>query len=198
MESVAAILTALGVGAVLTKLTEWFIQTQKARREDKKAFTKVFNAIKTLYSTLMTMLRESKAHRVILLKTTNGGGKPRLTGKLYSSIMYEAFESPLRSIKDKWEKQELDQAYMMMLFEMNKTGVLEVRTSEMQDGILKTLYTKDKIIKSLIYRIHERETEYIYLSVNFTEEEKEIPAISDVFRVGIMKLENLFGEHAEI
>lgn len=193
-----ALVTALGLGTVLKTLVDWWIASRKERKANDKAFTQVFKDVHEVYYVLLTMLRNCKADRVVVLKTTNGGGRPTLTGNLYSTVMYEAFEYPLQSVKSNWQNQLLDSQYMSMLFEMNKTGKLVVVTDALPQGILKDLYQKHGIVKSWVYRIHERETEYIYLSVNFTQNEADSPELSDLFRSGVSSLKNLFSKNSKI
>lgn len=200
-----ALVTALGLGTAIPKLIDWYIayKNKKAslahkKKEEDDAFTLIFDAIHNVYYTLLTILRDTKAHRVVILKTTNGGGRPTLTGKLYSSVIYEAFENPLTSVKENWQKQELDPAYMELLFNMNKTGRIAVVTETMQKGILRDLYLAEGIKKSWVYKIYERENEYIYISLNFTEVELEEPALANIFRMGVSRLRKLFSEHNKI
>lgn len=202
---IVALITALGLGTAIPKLIDWYIAYKKRKEaleykksEEDNAFTAIFDAIHEVYYTLLTILRDTKAHRVVVLKTTNGGGRPTLTGRLYSSVIYEAFENPLTSVKENWQKQELDPAYMELLFNMNKTGRISVITETMQKGILRDLYLAEGIKKSWIYKIYERENEYIYISLNFTEVELEEPALANIFRMGVGRLRKLFSEHNKI
>lgn len=196
--NIVALVTALGLGTILAKLTDAFIIKWKAKKGSKESFTEVFKAIHEVYYALLILLRNSEAHRVVILKTTNGGGKPRLSGNLYSSVVYEAFEAPLGPVKDFWQNQVLDEAYLGVLFNMNKEGRLLIQTDELKDGMLKNLYAKDEIKCSWLFRIAEREADYIYLSINFTENIEQDYALNDILRVGVSKLIHLFRKHDKI
>lgn len=197
---IVALVTALGLGTILTKLVEWFIKRQTEKKEKDKAFTLIFEAINEVYHSMQVMLRECRANRILILKTTNGGGRPKLSGRLYSSVIYEVFEYPLSSVKDNWQNQQLDPSYMRILYEANNStdGRLIVKTDKLENGILKDVYVGSNIKEAWIYRVLERETEFIYLSVNFTEEQEETPKMKNLFRVGTTNLKNLFSKHSKI
>lgn len=195
---VIEIITALGLGGALTKLTDYWIQRRKKKDDEEIVFTKIFEAVHDIYYTLLVMLRKSVCHRILILKTTNGGGRPTLTGKLYGSVIYEAFETPLTSNKNNWQNQLLDNSYLELLFEMNKSGFLNVKTEELPEGILKDVYTNDGIVQSWIFKITERENEYIYLSANFIKETKYNSRNRELFRTGLNKLRNIFNENKRV
>jgi len=46
------------------------------------------------------VITNSGANRFLILKTENGGGKPRLGSHLYASVLYESNQPPLTNVKE--------------------------------------------------------------------------------------------------
>ena len=192
MKDLAAILTALGVGAALKQLVEAWIKRRQQKQEQRNTWTRMFSDIHEVYATLNVIVNETNAHRALILRTNNGGGKPKLTGKLYSSVIYESYEAPLKSIRNDWQDQLLDKAYMQLLYEMDKIGYIEVHVDKLEEGTLRDLYTSQSIQYSQIYRMCQRENVYIYLSINFTEKPEDDARFRELMRAGSSRLISLF------
>lgn len=192
MNNTIELLTALGVGGVVTRLTSYLISRHKELRAKKKSFGTIFASVHEVYSILNVMLAETDAHRVLILKLTNGGGKPKPGGQLYSSVVYEVFEEPLGGIRRKWQQQRVDEAYVNMMLDVDRDGHAWAVTEAMQDGILKDLYEASNIKKGLAIKIAEKETEYIYLVMNFTENVDETAQFKELMREGLNRLRAIF------
>ena len=188
----AALLTALGLGPVLMKMVEYWISKRNNSKSKESGFSDVFEAIHKTYYVLMNLLKKSNAKRILLLKTTNGGGRPQLSRKLYVSVMYEVYDDPLGSVKSDWQEQELDPQYLDLLFQMNKEGKLVVETEDLPAGMLRNVYESQGIKQSYIYKIVEREKEYIYISFNFIDRYEADAKMNELFRSGVTKLRLLF------
>jgi len=196
LTAVAAFVTALGVGPILLKLLEHVIKKRKDKNLEKKSFSSVLKATHEIYFILMLILRKCAAHRVLLLVSTNGGGRPKIGGELYSSVVFEAFENPMRSIREDWQKQKLDPAYVDMLYEMNKEGALLVVADKLpENSILRNLFKEQGIVQSYVVKVSEKETKYFYASVNFTRRVDIDEATKELFRSQFTKLSRIFNEN---
>lgn len=156
---------ALGIGGMLKTLLDYYIAYNKTKI--KGDFQKQIDLINQTYSILNDILVQHNASRVVLLKTTNGGGVPKLGCLLYSSIIYEVYQNHQKAIKQKWQSIKVDESYVEMLFEVLKKGYSLVSTGGIKKGLLRTLYEKEGIDQSLVYYIKENKTDFIYLSINF-------------------------------
>lgn len=176
------------------KLAELGYKIWTRKMDERKPFTKLYPKIHSVFQTIQTIMRYTSASRVVILKTTNGGGIPRLGAKLCSSVLYETFDAPLSAVKPNWQKQELDASYIELMSRMDENGELEVIASELAPGILSNLYAKDGIFKTHIFKIRERKKDYIYLAINYTE--AVIPTVNslDAIRAGVSRLRTLFEE----
>lgn len=198
MENLPELMAALGAGTVLAKLVDYWIKSREKKREKDKAFTNIFKAVHQVYHVLQVILTNCKAKRVLILKTTNGGGRPKLTGRLYGSVLYEVVEKPLVAVKEDWQNQILDESYLEILFQMSRDGYSVISTDEMQQGILKDVYITQGIEQSWLYEIAQRENEYVYLSVNFTDLDDQDTQVKNLFRVAVSQLVNLFNNHKNL
>lgn len=194
MDNFVETLGALGVGGAVTKLTSYLIQRHRDKVKRRKAFGNVFAKVHEVYSILNTLLADTEADRILILKTTNGGGKPKPSGSLYSSVIYEVYENPLESIRKNWQKQKLDAAYINVLLEVDKHDYHWVNVSTMEDGMLKDLYTATGIKKGLAIKLAEKEHEYIYMAVNFTEDVPEDAAFKESMRGGLTVLRRILAD----
>jgi hypothetical protein len=194
---VAALVSALGIGALLLELLRWGI-----KRNDMKSsnsFSNMFKDISLIHDILNSLSSTTPAHRIMILKTTNGGGKPTLTGTLYSSIIYESYDRPLKSIKGRWQRQMLDQSYLSILFKMEgNDGRLIIKTTALKPGILKDLYNTHGVEESHIYRIVAREKEYIYLSANFIDAGQDTAEVNEAFRGALALLKPIFKKNEKV
>lgn len=187
------IIVAVLTGGTVTKIVEWIIVAIKNKK--RKKFTRLLPVIHNIYQHLNTLKRETNCHRVLILKSHNGGGVPKLGSQLRSTVIYEAFDAPLRSLKMAWQNQILDESYVELLYEMNLKGQIAIETKTMPSGILKTLYRSQKLTASRVFKIAEQKKSLIYLVMNYTEDaplDMEDPRQADIIRVIISDLRTIF------
>ncbi|MGH1438248.1 MAG: hypothetical protein ACRBG0_27695 [Lewinella sp.] len=160
----------------------------------KKDFKTAYETVTELHYNLDYILSETGAERALILKSENGGGKPRLDAHLYSSIIHEAFNG-LPSIKDKWQRQRIDADYSKLLSELTNRKIYTIFTKDLEDkSILKDNYISAEIKMSRVIELYEDEKKYIYMSLNYLEipSEEERPSEMDVIRAAVTNLKKLF------
>lgn len=140
-------------------------------RPRSKAFPRVLRAMHEVYDELHELMTMSGAVRAVILRTTNGGGVPRLGAPLYSSILYEAYRKPSRSIRKDWQNQQIDEQYSKMLTDICSGGTVEIIAENMSDGDLRTLYKSQGILGAFVGLISMEEKRLIYLSLEFAEKD---------------------------
>jgi hypothetical protein len=162
--------------------------------KSKKDFKTAYETITELHYNLDYILSETKAERALILKSENGGGKPRLDAHLYSSIIHEAFNG-LPSIKDKWQRQRIDAEYSKMLSELTNRKIYTIFTKDLQaKSILKDNYVSTGIKMSRVIEIYEDDKKYIYMSLNYLEipSKDDLAKEMDVIRAAVTNLQKLF------
>ncbi len=123
-----------------------------------------------IYPILTTMLHETGADRVALLKTTNGGGIPRPGSTLRSSVLAEVLGDKIDAIAHTWQEQLLDRDYVHMLSKLIGRGCTYTITEDLDDdSMLRILYEGNGIAFSKVVLIDTLPEMLIYVSVNFAE-----------------------------
>jgi hypothetical protein len=156
----------------------------------------VIGDVHTTYTLLNELLASVTADRVVLLRAENGGNIPTIGKELTSSIVYEVFSETSHAIRDTWQKQTLDDAYVWMLKHVSTDGFVELVTAEMPDGILKTLYMRHNVVASHVWGVYSTEGAYYYLAIGFMDIANVPPrsdaAYRDQVRVAVGKIGGLF------
>lgn len=186
------ILIALITGGALTKMIDWGRVWWTENKSKKTSFSRLIPRLHKVYEILQIIIRESAVNRAVILKLENGGGIPKLGSTLYSSVVFESCKLPLTTIKEHWQKQRIDEAYVRMMVKLNKAGELEILADDLEDGILKTLYQAAGIKKARIYKIAEKENRYIYASLNYSNLHDDSANALDIIRFSINELRRLF------
>jgi len=156
----------------------------------------VIGDVHTTYTMLNELLASVTADRVVLLRAENGGNIPTIGKELTSSIVYEVFSETSHAIRDSWQKQALDDAYVWMLKRVSTDGFIELMTDDMPDGILKNLYQRHGVVASHVWGVYSTEGAYYYLAIGFMDV-SNVPSAHDAgyrdrVRVTVGKIGGLF------
>jgi len=152
----------------------WF-RNSRAKAQIHKVLIRKY----TLYDILQSTLNYVGGQRGLLLRLENNGNVPEVTGVLYSTIIEEAYNPPLKSVKQVWQKRLVDIEYIKMILLMGK-GESCVLTEEMPDEcMLKDLYLANGINCAEIKYVATTNKYMYYISFSFTEPKKLNPAERD-------------------
>lgn len=163
----------------------------KSKSQDP--FTNVLPKIHEVYQTINSLLKELDCQIVLILKTENGGGTPRIDAKITGTIIYEAFDSPSVSVKGSLQKEELDHEYIRLLCELDINNVVELNIWELHNSVLKSVMGANKITGVKLLKVCKTEKKFIHLLVGFPEEIPEQNLYQTEFlRHSVSKLKNLF------
>ena len=160
----------------------------------KNEFKTAYETVTELHYNLDYILSETSAERALILKSENGGGKPRIDAHLYSSVIHEAFNG-LPSIKDKWQRQRIDADYSKLLSELTNRKIYTIFVEDLEDkSILKDNYISAGIKMSRVIELYEDDKKYIYMSLNYLEipSEDKRPNEMDAIRAAVTNLKKLF------
>lgn len=134
------------------------------RRRNKQPFKKAFLDIAKIYELLNMLMVDTMAHRVIIYRSHNGGGKPKLGKPLYCTAQYEVYHSS-RSKKAHWNCQELDSGYVNLLSKLDQQSAIDLFLETMPDGILKADYFGDNVTSAVVFKIHETPSNFYFLEI---------------------------------
>lgn len=154
---------------LITKILGWLWNSFKRKNaaDQMKIVGKIHDELNTIMSNLGCC-------RVLLLRTSNGGGRPVPGSPLYSSTIYQVWDSRFRPVG--WESQRVDGEYVDLLIKLLKNRKLRLCKGELPDGQLKDIYTANNINGSVLALVGSDKNHIYYLSCNFAE--KDVPPLN--------------------
>lgn len=160
----AGLVTAAAVGAVKTRRANARKQPVKAVRDHIRVFD-VLNELRP----------ETKARRVAVVRTHNGGGIPSGRVPIYSSALAEVTDG-VPPLRDLWQGVPVTESYFRLLGEMIRDGEVTVNPDDLADSRLGAVYAAGgtrAAVKALLGS--DPECVY-YLSVQWGDDGHEIAA----------------------
>lgn len=141
-----------------------------AMSEHRRYFARQLESRGRVYELLNKILQRTSAVQVMVFKTENGGGRPRLNGHIYKSCMYEDFLSPLQRRKDEYQRLLLDGAYNGLLMRIDPGGALYTLDDEAGTNMLSRIMARDGVAAALFFPLHETRKEFLFLYVATNKE----------------------------
>jgi len=134
-----------------------------------KPFSNMLPKIQEVYNILNQVVAMDGCARAIVLKSENGGGRPRLGSDLYSSVLYEVYGPSRKPVRTSWFRQLLDQGYIKVLSELiaAPNGQLTVTPEAFKDSTVQDIYNADAIDTIRLATLAEKENCYLYASFTF-------------------------------
>jgi hypothetical protein len=187
-----------GVGAALVVLFGniilWYLGNKKS--EVLELTSNDFEDISDFQETIDRVLTDTGVQRVLMMKTENGGGKPRLGTHLYASVLYEGYKHPLNSVKNDYQRILVDDIYVKMLSDIGPSTSNKLIVSRMKDGILKKIYQRETIIYSEVHYIGETDDAFFYISFSTTNNDDKFdePNNRVEIEIAVSKIRRVFEE----
>jgi hypothetical protein len=197
MDLLNTILTG-GIGVAILGLIGqvlmWYLNnSNKGDKQSLKKSSELEN-LPEIQPILNRVIDDTCIQRVLVMKTENGGGKPRLGAHLYASIVYEAFKAPLFSTKNDYQRILVDDMYVKMLSDIGPTTHNNLSVNKMKEGLLKRIYLRDSVKYSEVYYLTETDDSFIYMTFSTTEENEKFEDPNDRVEIDIAvsKIRNIF------
>lgn len=123
---------------------------------------------------------ETGAVRVLLLRSTNGGGIPDVGSSAWVEVVRESLgDEEDESLLD--FKGPTDEVYCNLLRAISKSRVVELQTEDLAHSRLRTKYVADRIVRSYVFLVAIKpQSATYYISVNLRAE--GIEKVDDVVR----------------
>lgn len=188
MDILLEVLKILAGSGVLLAAWQLFAKVLNDRGNAKAS--QAFRDISEVFHVLSTLVAGTGAVRALVLKLENGGGVPNAMGTVRSTILYEHTSGRHRSLKDSWDHQVIQAGYAQKISELldSKDGHVVFTPPETAEAIT-NLYAANGITHSHVYIVRRTPRRIIYLSLNFTREDRNLShAESDAIRVALGKL----------
>jgi hypothetical protein len=163
------------------------------KSKSENPFTRVLPKIHEIYQIINSMLGQLDCKIILIVKTENGGGTPRLDAKITGTIIYEAFNSPSVSMKASLQKEELDYEYIKLLCQLDINNTVELSIWELQNSILKSVLGSNKITSIKLFKICKTDKKFIHLIIGYPNliPEQDLTK-TELIRQSISKLKNIF------
>ena len=120
-----------------------------------------------LQTIMSNFIADTEYERFLVLKGHNGGSIPSPRAKYYVSVIHStATSEDATKSSGRYTNLEVDLPYLEMLENVTLNGVVGLKTSDMQEGILKRIYEKEGVVQSYVFFISRSETELYYGSIS--------------------------------
>lgn len=123
-----------------------------------------------VYDVLNELKNAVDSPRTLVLYTEDGGGLPKPGSPLYITILYEATDKEVTSIKHDIQHILTDESYDMMLSTLITDAIFISKTTDLSSGILRQFYEMDEINSTIVVPILQTKKRFYYLSVAFKAE----------------------------
>lgn len=123
-----------------------------------------------IYDSLHRLIDETKVQRVLIFKAHNGGGFIKPDTPLYVSSLYEDYIHPLDSIRNDYQKMELDEDYVRMLRDLSVKKMLRINVKSLKAGLLKNSYARDGVTYAEMYYLCQNRKNLYFCSIVTTIE----------------------------
>ena len=172
----------------LALIAKW-LSSYLARIKTKK-FTNGLLGVGHWYDILQEVRSALNCDRILITKTMNGGGIPKVSTIIYATILHEVYNPKNDPIKNEWQQRPVDSFYWQFLCNLVKSKKVVLSISEI-DGELKKSYERHQHQKSCVVAIKSNQEMFIYMSFVFSREEIS-SSDEDHINVTVNKVRNLF------
>lgn len=177
-----------GITVVMQYIRSWWV----ASKTD--SIQQAFQTIHEIYSLMNTVLHETTANRISLMKASNGGSIPRAGVQLYASTVYETYQAPLSTGKTIWAQRPIDNVYLHHLINLtlNKKQVINYTTLE-PGSELCDLFSTQNIKVSELHELFSEDCNYYYLQLDYLNEPVKDSAVTrELIRTTALQINKLF------
>lgn len=190
------LLGSSGLGAIVSKLISLFIEIKKGRTAASKSIVD----INTIYTECMKpVLDNTEAERYLVVKVENGGGRITPGAQLFSTVIYEDYRRPLRTIMETYQRFKINKETTELLTSVVGQGSARVITKDLEKGnSLKIALEASEIRYVELFFIAQTNERLFYASIG-TSNEKLNPFDDSPSRqaieVSINNLRNIFTKY---
>lgn len=170
---------AVGSGGLLSISFGWVVRIW-SRRQLRKA-TASYRDLADVYRAMMTVLADTRAHRILISASSNCGGRPGPGAPAFVDVLHEARDEGLPSVLDSWRRRHVDKGYSALLERLALSGEAHMVTEEMPEGQLRTQHQADGVTQAFTTRVAMLPRSMVFLAVQWTDadsiEARELAAI---------------------
>lgn len=190
-EIIVAFLSGSSVVALINLFKWWVV------RKDKKAestIPDVLGKIHEVYRILNLILHETPAQLVHLVRVENGGAVPKVGKDLYASVVYEVTDRKRVGVKDKYQKEPIQEEFVTMLLGVAEKGYVYHSASNIPSSVIKDFLLAQDLTGTGFMKIKVRDGAFFYLAIYYrsdNETDPDNPALRNLLRFCARELEKL-------
>lgn len=198
LAAAAAVIAAIITG-LFSMAGVWF-QYRRNERNLVIAKKEELTRVRALGFTLSRAARTIGCDRALLIRAEDSGDI-RGEGPKFITIVDEHFTGILPSLIDEFDRFAVDTAYKSQILEplLNTRGRYLIKTEDLEDGFLKSLYQTVGVEASWVMHIHDTEAKLWFVSFNFqTMPDATNPVILNKLDLTKHRLYAIISEHPEV
>ena len=159
-----------------------------------KRFENRMRKVYQIYEELKSLRQYLNSNRILLLRTTNGGGLPSPGKVLYASIIAEVNgpDDVSMTLRDEWQNRLIDHDYIRMLERVFTDGHVVNVVSEMAEhSMLRGAYEKLGITQTRVIKVGIFNNAFYYISIASTKDRVCSPAEKYTIDTTIQNIQKL-------
>lgn len=181
-------LNSAGAVVLITTVSNAIVKAM----DKKRTYQKTLAGISSIYDTFNRVIDDSAAHRVLILKSSNGGSRPTIGNNLYVSVLHEMSTPGVGQIKSQYQAIHVDETYIRLLQQLTEKREIELKVSEMEKGsFLRLTYEKELLKAVYMFEIKGDGDNYYFGSFS-TQAEEFTDNDRLAFRLAIDRLRKIF------
>jgi len=164
-EIVVASVAALS-GAGGQKLIDYF--KNRKQQKQRESLVHSLSSMHEVFTAMGDVVHDTPVTRFLILKGSNGGGLPKPGSPFYANAVHERHKLVDHDgLVKKYTNIEVDAQYIEMLLDIstNREGKKCYVVSEMQPGLLKSIYKSEGLKYAEVYYLTKTDREIFYASI---------------------------------
>lgn len=142
----------------------WYIMIYVPKEHEKEISKKVGDLAR-LHRRMDQLRDRTAVQRILILKSHNGDGIPKMGYQIKVTALYESYETPFKNVVNDYQDLRVDGDYIKMLTDVRTYGYVAFWTHEMSHCLLKSIYESEGVTWSYIFSIGTDKRNWYYCSL---------------------------------
>ena len=133
--------------------------------QHRKEISKKVGDLAKLHRRMDQLRDKTSIQRILILKSHNGDGIPKMGYQIKVTALYESYETPFKNVVNDYQDLRVDGDYIKMLTDVQMYGQVAMWTHEMNHSLLRTIYESEGVTWSYIFPIGQDSRNWYYCSL---------------------------------
>ena len=175
LEGVSNLITALlgGGGVFGAALGGWKLWKRNKSANQDDLLVHLLEEHQRIQDILEQLKIDTGADRALILRASNGGGIPHLSGEIYSTVLWECTAGELERAKPVWSGRSVDHDYRQILANILQHGQITIKFEDLpEDSDLGLLYQAHGVRRSVAFKVASvKGYRWLYGVLNYKDEQ---------------------------